>query len=43
MRVQPQGGILTPAEVPLMLVLTGEAGEQYGYEDELGQRIITPR
>lgn len=32
-RLQPQGGILTPREVPLIVVVTGEAGGQYGYFD----------
>jgi len=33
-RVQQQGGILTPVEAPLVLVVTGEEGGQYGYDDE---------
>jgi 5-methylcytosine-specific restriction protein A len=33
-RVQAQGGILTPTEVPVIIVVTGEAGGQYGYDDE---------
>lgn len=32
-RLQPQGGILTPREVPLIVVVTGEEGGQYGYDD----------
>ena len=32
-RVQAQGGILTPREAPLVLVVTGEEGDQYGYGD----------
>jgi 5-methylcytosine-specific restriction enzyme A len=32
-RLQPQGGILTPREVPLIIVVTGEEGGQYGYDD----------
>lgn len=31
--LQAQGGILTPREVPLVVVITGEAGGQYGYAD----------
>jgi 5-methylcytosine-specific restriction protein A len=33
--VQRQGGILTPRGVPLILVVTGEEGREFGYEDEL--------
>lgn len=33
-RVQAQGGILTPTEVPLIIVVTGEEGRHYGYDDE---------
>lgn len=32
--MQAQGGILTPTEVPLIIVVTGEEGGQYGYDDE---------
>jgi 5-methylcytosine-specific restriction protein A len=32
-RLQRQGGILTPAEVPLILLVTGEEGRPFGYED----------
>jgi 5-methylcytosine-specific restriction protein A len=32
-RVQTQGGILTPREAPLVLAITGEEGSQYGYDD----------
>lgn len=32
-RVQPQGGILTPVEAPVVVVVTGEEGGQYGYDD----------
>jgi 5-methylcytosine-specific restriction protein A len=32
-RLQRQGGILTPREVPLVVVVTGEEGRAYGYED----------
>lgn len=32
-KLQPQGGILTPREVPLVIVVTGEEGREYGYED----------
>jgi 5-methylcytosine-specific restriction protein A len=31
--LQRQGGILTPAEVPLVVVVTGEAGQEFGYAD----------
>ena len=30
---QAQGGISTPAEHPVVLIFTGEEGEQYGYRD----------
>jgi hypothetical protein len=30
---QAQGGISTPAGVPLIFLFTGESGEQYGYRD----------
>jgi hypothetical protein len=30
---QGQGGISTPTKVPLILLFTGEVGEQYGYAD----------
>lgn len=33
-RLQQQGGILTPTEVPLIIVVTGDEGGQYGYDDE---------
>ncbi len=32
-QVQRQGGILTPSEVPLVLIVTGKRGEQFGYTD----------
>jgi 5-methylcytosine-specific restriction protein A len=32
-QLQPQGGILTPREVPLVIVVTGEEGRAYGYDD----------
>lgn len=32
-QLQAQGGILTPREVPLIIVVTGEEGTQYGYDD----------
>jgi 5-methylcytosine-specific restriction protein A len=32
-RLQAQGGILTPREAPIIVVVTGEAGGQYGYAD----------
>jgi 5-methylcytosine-specific restriction protein A len=32
-RVQAQGGVLTPVEAPVVLVVTGEEGGQYGYDD----------
>jgi hypothetical protein len=32
--LQRQGGILTPREVPLIVVVTGEEGREFGYEDE---------
>jgi 5-methylcytosine-specific restriction protein A len=32
--VQPQGGILTPVEAPVVIVVTGEEGAQYGYADD---------
>jgi 5-methylcytosine-specific restriction protein A len=32
-KLQPQGGILTPVEVPLIVVVTGEEGREYGYLD----------
>lgn len=31
--VQRQGGILTPREAPLVLIVSGERGERYGYDD----------
>jgi 5-methylcytosine-specific restriction enzyme A len=31
---QRQGGILTPREVPLIIVVTGEEGREFGYEDQ---------
>ncbi len=31
--VQRQGGILTPREAPLVIVVTGEEGRQFGYAD----------
>jgi hypothetical protein len=30
---QRQGGISTPAGVPIILLFTGEGGEEYGYSD----------
>jgi 5-methylcytosine-specific restriction protein A len=32
--LQRQGGILTPREMPLIVVVTGEEGREFGYEDE---------
>src|SRR4051812_24177915 len=32
---QQQGGIITPADQPLVIVITGDAGEQHGYADTL--------
>jgi 5-methylcytosine-specific restriction protein A len=32
-RAQPQGGILTPAHIPAVLVITGQGGAAYGYHD----------
>jgi 5-methylcytosine-specific restriction enzyme A len=32
--LQRQGGILTPRKVPLIIVVTGEEGREFGYEDE---------
>lgn len=32
-RLQQQGGILTPREVPIVVIVTGEEGGQYGYFD----------
>ena len=31
---QRQGGISTPAQFPVVLIFTGESGEEYGYHDE---------
>jgi hypothetical protein len=31
--LQAQGGILTPREVPVIVVVTGEEGGRYGYDD----------
>jgi 5-methylcytosine-specific restriction protein A len=31
--LQRQGGILTPVEVPLIVIVTGEGGREFGYED----------
>lgn len=31
--LQQQGGILTPREVPLVIVVTGEEGQPFGYDD----------
>lgn len=31
--VQRQGGILTPVEGPIVIVVTGEEGSRYGYDD----------
>jgi len=31
--LQRQGGILTPREVPLIVVVTGEEGREFGYDD----------
>src|SRR6266446_1576038 len=30
---QRQGGISTPLQLPILLLFTGESGEQYGYSD----------
>lgn len=30
---QQQGGISTPRKFPLVLLFTGDSGEQYGYSD----------
>lgn len=30
---QEQGGISTPANHPMIMIFTGESGQQYGYED----------
>lgn len=32
-QLQREGGILTPREVPFVIVITGEEGRQYGYAD----------
>jgi len=32
-QLQQQGGILTPREVPLIVVVTGEEGQPFGYDD----------
>src|SRR3954468_22673298 len=32
-QLQRQGGILTPRDQPLILVITGAAGEAFGYAD----------
>ena len=32
---QRQGGIITPAAHPLVIVITGAEGEQHGYTDRL--------
>lgn len=32
-QLQRQGGILTPREVPIIVVVTGEEGREFGYED----------
>jgi 5-methylcytosine-specific restriction enzyme A len=32
-QLQRQGGILTPQEAPVVVVVTGEEGGQYGYDD----------
>jgi 5-methylcytosine-specific restriction protein A len=34
--LQRQGGILTPREVPVIVVVTGEEGRAFGYEDYWG-------
>jgi hypothetical protein len=34
--LQRQGGILTPRQVPLIVVVTGEEGREFGYENEWG-------
>src|SRR3712207_3956949 len=31
--VQRQGGILTPREQPLVILITGEEGQEFGYDD----------
>lgn len=33
-QLQQQGGILTPREVPIIVVVTGEEGRPFGYDDE---------
>lgn len=32
-QLQRQGGILTPLEAPIVVVVTGEEGGQYGYDN----------
>jgi 5-methylcytosine-specific restriction protein A len=32
-QLQQQGGILTPREVPIIVVVTGEEGSEFGYDD----------
>jgi len=32
-RLHQQGGILTPREVPIAIVVTGEEGQPFGYDD----------
>jgi len=32
-QLQREGGILTPREVPIIVVVTGEEGRAFGYED----------
>jgi 5-methylcytosine-specific restriction enzyme A len=41
--LQRQGGILTPAEAPLIVVITGEAGQEFGYADywERGSGLLS--
>src|SRR5918998_1556659 len=34
-RVQAQGGILTPREHPVVILVTGEEGREFGYDDWL--------
>lgn len=36
-RGQQQGGISTPSEYPMVLLFTGDTGEQYGYSDDFQQ------
>src|SRR5262249_21615393 len=38
--LQRQGGILTPVEAPLVIVVTGEEGHRYGYEDRWEEGVL---